>query len=94
MAPGAKAGTKPRPTLVAALTPAGADADTEAVTAAQRALLEALAGGPVVASELGTPALRRLEKRGLVSDRGAARRPAAAAARRRPGGRQPAAVDG
>jgi primosomal protein N' (replication factor Y) (superfamily II helicase) len=77
MAPGAKAGTKPRPTLVAALAPAGADADTEAVTEAQRALLEALADGPVVASELGTPALRRLEKRGLVTieERLIARRP-------------------
>jgi primosomal protein N' (replication factor Y) (superfamily II helicase) len=66
MAPGAKAGTRPRPTLVAALTSAGSSADPETVTDAQRGLLGALADGPVVASELGTPALRRLEKRGLV----------------------------
>ena len=47
------------------------------MTDAQRALLDALADGPVVASELGTPALRRLEKRGLVriEERLVARRP-------------------
>ena len=76
MAPGATAGTRPRRTLVAALTDAGANA-TE-VTDRQRALLAQLADGPVVASELGTPALRRLEKRGLVTieERLLARRPA------------------
>ena len=77
MAPGAKAGTRPRPTLVAALTPARASAEAASVTDAQRALLAALTDGPVVASELGTPALRRLEKRGLVTieERFVARRP-------------------
>ncbi len=75
MAPGAKAGTRPRPTLVASLTDAGEQAEN--VTAAQRALLAALSDGPVVASELGTPALRRLETRGLVTieERLLARRP-------------------
>jgi primosomal protein N' (replication factor Y) (superfamily II helicase) len=77
MAPGAKAGTKPRRTLVATLTPSHVNTEGDPVTDAQRALLDALANGPVVASELGTPALRRLEKRGLVTieERLIARRP-------------------
>jgi primosomal protein N' (replication factor Y) (superfamily II helicase) len=70
MAPGAKAGTKPRRTLVASLTeaaePAGNPPTAVELTDAQRALLAALANGPVIAAELGTSALRRLEKRGLV----------------------------
>ncbi len=85
MSPGATAGRKPRPTLVAALTDAGAQAavrpsqapDRAGVTDRQRTLLGGLADGPVVASELGTPALRRLEMRGLVTieERLLARRP-------------------
>jgi primosomal protein N' (replication factor Y) len=77
MAPGAKAGAQPRPTLVARLTTAGRHPGGETLTDAQQALLTALAGGPVIAAELGTQALRRLEKRGLVTidERLVARRP-------------------
>lgn len=65
MAPGAGAGTRPRRLLVAQRTDAPVAAAD--VTDAQRALLAALADGPVIASELGTAALRRLERRGLVT---------------------------
>jgi primosomal protein N' (replication factor Y) len=83
LAPGARGGARPREVLVAELTSDGAaaaagDAGVE-LTARQRELLAALArGGPTVASELGTPALRRLEARGLVEVRRGtmARRPA------------------
>jgi primosomal protein N' (replication factor Y) len=69
LAPGATAGTRAKRELVAKLTQAGvgALAGAEPLTVRQRQLLEALdGGGPRTASELGTPALRRLERRGLV----------------------------
>jgi primosomal protein N' (replication factor Y) len=67
--------------LVAGITEAGraALAGAARLTDRQRVVLEALAGGGErVASELGTPAVRRLEARGLVELRRAtqARRPA------------------
>ncbi len=58
--------------LVAELTREGADAaalrdERSELTERQRELLAALArDGATVAAELGTPALRRLEARGLV----------------------------
>jgi primosomal protein N' (replication factor Y) len=91
--PGAGEGRERRPTLIAALTPAGAEALRarldggggkrsvgQAATTApvgracasrlapgQRQLLEELARcGPLPAARLGTAALRRLERRGLV----------------------------
>jgi primosomal protein N' (replication factor Y) (superfamily II helicase) len=70
LAPGAARGTRTRRVLVAELTEDGARAVTGAVplTAGQRRALERLRrDGPTVAAELGTPALRRLEARGLVS---------------------------
>jgi primosomal protein N' (replication factor Y) len=69
LAPGATAGMRAKRELVAELTEAGAGAlaGAEPLTEGQRQLLEALGdGGPRTASELGTPALRRLERRGLV----------------------------
>ncbi len=80
LAPGATAGTRPKQALVAELTEAGSAAlrDGERLTDTQRALLEALErNGSTVAARLGTPALRRLEGRGLVAIH-------AAAIRRRP----------
>ncbi len=78
LAPGAAAGTRPKQALVAELTEAGDAAlrGGERLTDTQRALLEALRrSGSTVASRLGTPALRRLEGRGLVTIRsGAIRR--------------------
>jgi len=55
--------------LTAELTPAGREAlqDGTALTDAQRGLLAGLETGPVVAARLGTGALRRLERRGLVA---------------------------
>jgi primosomal protein N' (replication factor Y) len=81
LAPGATGGMRPKQVLVAELTLAGADATAggEELTARQRELLATLARrGATVAAELGTPALRRLEARGLVRiTRGTqARRPA------------------
>jgi primosomal protein N' (replication factor Y) (superfamily II helicase) len=70
LAPGATAGTRPKKTLVAELTPAGKNALTEGVplTELQREALTALdLGGPTIASQLGTATLRRLERRGLVA---------------------------
>jgi primosomal protein N' (replication factor Y) len=69
LAPGATAGVRAKRELVAELTEAGAAAlaGDEPLTERQRQLLGALDdGGPRTASELGTPALRRLERRGLV----------------------------
>jgi primosomal protein N' (replication factor Y) len=69
LAPGAAAGMRARRELVAAVTDAGAAAlaGAEPLTARQRELLAALQDdGARTASELGTPALRRLERRGLV----------------------------
>ena len=81
LAPGAAAGTGARRVLVAQLTDAGQAAlrDGSRLTAGQRALLGGLAeGGPAEAATLGTGALRRLERRGLVSlqRRARPRRPA------------------
>lgn len=69
LAPGATTGARPKRSLVAELTETGSHAlDGEALTERQRALLADLRRlGPTVAAELGTPALRRLESRGLVS---------------------------
>jgi primosomal protein N' (replication factor Y) len=70
--PGATAGAGPKLALVAELTAEGegacqaGDGAAPRLTAAQRALLEGLAGGPRIAAELGTAGLRRLEARGLV----------------------------
>ncbi|MGO9750627.1 MAG: primosomal protein N' [Solirubrobacteraceae bacterium] len=83
--PGAGRGVSEKRALVAALTPAGREALAAAgrealagatvgarLTDAQQALLQALAQrGETIASELGTPALRRLQGRGLVSIRAA-----------------------
>jgi primosomal protein N' (replication factor Y) (superfamily II helicase) len=68
LAPGASSGVGRRQVLVAALTDAGGRAlRGGALTAGQRALLERLErDGPSVAAELGTAALRRLERRELV----------------------------
>jgi primosomal protein N' (replication factor Y) (superfamily II helicase) len=69
LAPGATRGVRPKQVLVADLTPAGrlALAQEDRLTPAQRAALGALGQGRAVAAELGTPTLRRLERRGLVS---------------------------
>ena len=70
LSPGAAGGTGSRRSLVAALTAAGgaALADGTRLTDGQRELLAGLQRtGPVVAAELGTSALRRLEGRGLVT---------------------------
>jgi primosomal protein N' (replication factor Y) len=71
LAPGAAAGTGAKLALVAELTAAGraALADEAArLNDRQRELLTALQdAGPTLASELGTPSLRRLESRGLVA---------------------------
>jgi primosomal protein N' (replication factor Y) (superfamily II helicase) len=69
LAPGATRGTRAKEVLVAELTAAGraALAGAERLTAAQRTALEAVAGGPVVAAEVGTARLRGLERRGLVT---------------------------
>jgi primosomal protein N' (replication factor Y) (superfamily II helicase) len=72
LAPGATGGASAKKALVAELTADGANAlAADAVlTERQRALLETLARrGPTVAAELGTPSLRRLEARGLVTIR-------------------------
>jgi primosomal protein N' (replication factor Y) len=67
--PGATAGARPKQALVAELTPAGGRAlqGAEPLTDRQRSLLSELARrGRAVAAGLGTPALRRLQTRGLV----------------------------
>jgi primosomal protein N' (replication factor Y) (superfamily II helicase) len=81
LAPGATGGARPKWALVAELTADGAEVlnGHAILTERQRAVLQTLARrGPTVAAELGTPALRRLEARGLVSIRRDAvpRRPA------------------
>jgi primosomal protein N' (replication factor Y) len=81
LAPGARTGARRKQALVAELTPPGAQARlaSSGLTDRQRALLDELHHrGPTVAAELGTPALRRLEARGLVAlvSRTVARRPA------------------
>ncbi|HZU39598.1 MAG TPA: primosomal protein N' [Solirubrobacteraceae bacterium] len=83
LAPGAATGVARRRLLTAELTAAGhaARRDGTRLTDAQRALLSELErSGPAVAARLGTEALRRLERRGLVTlePRAQRRRPAAA----------------
>ena len=71
--PGIAGGMRSKRVLVAQLTDAGEAAlgpdAHEPLNLAQRALLTALqgGGGSAIAARLGTPALRRLEKRGLVT---------------------------
>ena len=69
LAPGAADGIAAKRVLVAELTDAGREAlaGEMRLNNRQRGLLTQLAaGGPAVAASLGTPALRRLEGRGLV----------------------------
>jgi primosomal protein N' (replication factor Y) len=70
LAPGAAQGIRRREVLVAELSAAGARAPAQqpGLTVAQRALVERLRqDGPTVAARVGTAALRRLERRGLVT---------------------------
>src|SRR5689334_8245894 len=81
LAPGATDGVGHRNVLVAGLTDAGRDAllAGDRLNDRQKALLETLErDGQTAAATLGTPALRRLQKRGLVDVRPQAqlRRPA------------------
>ncbi len=77
LAPGIADGMQARNVLVAELTDAGRAAldDGARLTERQRHALAVLArAGELVAAELGTAVLRRLESRGLVALRGQARR--------------------
>src|SRR2546421_482231 len=81
LAPGSATGARTREALVASISERGraAVAGSDQLTELQRAALERLqAGGPAVASALGTPLLRRLERRRLVTLelQGQRRRPA------------------
>ena len=70
LAPGATTGARPKRSLVAELTPAGSHALANGANLTERQrtlLLDLQRRGPTVAAELGTPGLRRLENRGLVS---------------------------
>jgi primosomal protein N' (replication factor Y) len=70
LGPGAAEGTQVKRVLTAELTPAGAAALTDGtqLNDNQRQLLQRLHdGGPQTAATLGTGALRRLERRGLVA---------------------------
>ncbi len=73
LAPGALRGVRERRLLIASLTAAGAEMTTGTLSLSpplgprQREALAVLAAGPRPAAELGTPLLRRLEARGLVS---------------------------
>jgi len=72
LAPGATDGIGHRKALVAELTDQGRDAlrGRDRLNERQKALLQALErDGPTVAATLGTPALRRLQSRGLVDVR-------------------------
>jgi len=87
LVPGAGARGRAKKVLVAEITDAGRAALSGAVALndAQRTLLATLErDGPSLAARLGTPALRRLERRGLVSvvQRTRARRPRHLADRR------------
>jgi primosomal protein N' (replication factor Y) (superfamily II helicase) len=67
---GAHKGLKEKNVLIAFITEAGTEAlddPTTRLTAAQRQALEALVDQPVIASEIGTSLLRRLEGRGMVT---------------------------
>jgi len=75
---GARTPTRTRQTLEAAITASGLRAlhGGAVLTARQRGLLEELERrGPILAAELGTTALRRLEARGLVEIEGRMWRP-------------------
>jgi primosomal protein N' (replication factor Y) len=90
LAPGASEGVGRREVLVAELTDAGRETlgGAARLNDRQRALLEQLErDGRAVAATLGTPALRRLQRRGLVELRLQAqgRRPAAIEVGLRPG---------
>ncbi len=68
--PGVNRGVREKQVLVATITPAGRGAltGTETLSDGQRAALDVLAGsGSSPAAALGTPLLRRLESRGLVT---------------------------
>jgi primosomal protein N' (replication factor Y) len=68
--PGSGRGVRSRERLTAELLPPGAEAlaSDETLTAGQREALERLdREGAMIAAELGTPLLRRLERRGLVA---------------------------
>ena len=70
LAPGAAQGTRSREVLVAELAhdPSDGADGAERLTDRQRAILERLRReGPIAASAIGTDALRRLERRGLVT---------------------------
>jgi primosomal protein N' (replication factor Y) (superfamily II helicase) len=81
LAPGAARGARAKQALVAEITPAGRQAleAGDRLTSGQRIVLESLRDGPLRAAEVGTPTLRRLERRGLVgmSLQSQARRPTA-----------------
>jgi primosomal protein N' (replication factor Y) len=69
LAPGIQTGARTKTVLVAEVTPAGAAAlgGAASLNDGQRAALAALGDrGQTIASELGTPRLRRLESRGFV----------------------------
>ncbi|MDQ6604922.1 MAG: primosomal protein N' [Actinomycetota bacterium] len=77
LAPGVAEGMRSKRVLVAGLTDAGRAAlgGAAKLTDNQLATLQTLArDGPTVAARLGTPGLRRLEGRGLVTLRGATQR--------------------
>ena len=81
LAPGSASGARSREALVASITEQGTEAlrGTEPLSARQRVALELLRDeGPAIAAGVGTPMLRRLERRGLVvlERRAQRRRPA------------------
>jgi primosomal protein N' (replication factor Y) len=70
LAPGSASGARSREALVGSITERGTEAlgGTEPLTGRQRVALELLREeGPAVAAGVGTPLLRRLERRGLVA---------------------------
>jgi primosomal protein N' (replication factor Y) (superfamily II helicase) len=92
LAPGSATGVRSREALVASISERGraAMAGAEPLTELQRGALERLREqGPAVASTVGTPLLRRLERRGLVTLELSAqrRRPARATVGARSAGR-------
>jgi primosomal protein N' (replication factor Y) len=98
LAPGSATGARAREALVAVSTERGSEAlrGAEPLTDGQRIALERLRdGGPAVAASLGTPLLRRLERRGLVTleHRAQRRRPPAPGAGLGQGPRPPQLTD-